>query len=95
MYSYFIKFLRKSLKIINRADSKRNAEKNNAESWRTPRCFKRYAAIPLSFGTCVLSENIRTQNNYSCAFLIAAKHSLQYTGLSLLGWKGTVASLPH
>ncbi|MBR4965022.1 MAG: hypothetical protein IKY53_00850 [Lachnospiraceae bacterium] len=29
-----------------------------------------------------------------CCF-IAAKHSEQYTGLSLLGWKGTLASLPH
>jgi hypothetical protein len=32
--------------------------------------------------------------NYCCS-LIAAKHSLQYTGLSLVGWKGTFASLPH
>lgn len=27
--------------------------------------------------------------------LCAAKHSLQYTGLSPLGWKGTLAVLPH
>ena len=27
--------------------------------------------------------------------LIAAKQSLQYTGLPLVGWKGTLASLPH
>ena len=33
---------------------------------------------------------------YSCsAAFFAAKHSLQYTGLSSLGWKGPLASLPH
>ncbi len=40
-----------------------------------------------------VKELRRTKFAYCC--FIAAKHSEQYTGLSLLGWKGTFASLPH
>ena len=38
------------------------------------------------------------KGNYSAASsasFILAKHSLQYTGRSSLGWKGTLASLPQ
>ena len=34
-------------------------------------------------------------DNYSCAFFLCSKQALQYTGLSLEGWKVILASPPQ
>ena len=38
--------------------------------------------------------SVYRKTDYRFSF-ISLKHSLQYTGLSLVGWNGTLASLPH
>jgi hypothetical protein len=66
-------------------------KKGVADNGNTFLCFVQPNKEFISFITNVQMKTPA----YYCWFLDAAKHSLQRTGLSVEGWKGTFASPPH